>query len=97
MSKSENSSTPKATVSTVLEQIEQLDYDISIFMEIADHLNQFIKTDFEEPTEGIKVWRGGAAAVPPERVQEYQQEVFGYIDEAKELQKSLLAKKVEKK
>lgn len=97
MSKSGSSSTPDTTVSAILDQVQQLDYDISIFMEVADHLSQFIKTDYSEPTDGIKVWRGGAAAVPPERIQAYQEEILANIEEAKELQDSLLGRKVEKR
>lgn len=82
------------TVEEAIGTIQELDYGISIYLELIDHLNMFIKTDFGDPSEGIKVWRGGVAVVPPESVQHLQDAFKVVVEDLKSMQSSLMELRV---
>jgi hypothetical protein len=96
MIKSEGSSMrEEQTVESVINQIQSVDYTISIYMELVDHLNTFVKNDFGDPKTGIRVWRGGAASVPEDFVQKIQDDFRALIEQLKDQQNSLNSLKIE--
>lgn len=56
--------TDAATVGQLLEQIDEIGLQISVYQELSEHLAQFIKTDTHDPTMGIKDRYGGQDVVP---------------------------------